>query len=102
MLPLKLSLILRSALITAVIGMTGYTEWLAAGQPDSGLQQVRDGMALGYCAIPALLAVIAGLSMLFIYKLPEEKAHEYVLANKKDAEENEARVNAILAERGEL
>ena len=40
--------------------------------------------------------------MLFIYKLPEEKAHEYVLANKKDAEENEARVNAILAERGEL
>ena len=102
MLPLKLSLILRSALITAVIGMTGYTEWLAAGQPDSGLQTVRDGMALGYCAIPALLAVIAGLSMLFIYKLPEEKAHEYVLANKKDAEENEARVNAILAERGEL
>ena len=100
-LPLKLSLVLRSALITAVLGMTGYTAWLAAGQPDSGLQAVRDGFSLGYCVIPAILGLIAGLVML-IYKLPEAKAQEYVVANRQEAEENEARVNAILAERGEL
>ena len=102
MLPLKLSLILRSALITGVLGITGYTAWLADGQPDAGLEAVRNGFSLGYCVIPAILAAIAGLAMLVIYKLPEEKAHEYVMANKKAAEENEARVNAILAERGEL
>ena len=102
MLPLKLSLILRSALITGVLGITGYTAWLADGQPDAGLEAVRNGFSLGYCVIPAILAAIAGLAMLIIYKLPEEKAHEYVMANKKAAEENEARVNAILAERGEL
>ena len=99
-LPLKISLLMRSALITAAIGMTGYTEWLAAGQPEANAQAVSNGFATSFLLWSAVIALVAAFFVL-LYNIPEQKAQEYIAANAKEAAEEEARVNQILAERGE-
>ena len=99
-LPLKISLLMRSALITAAIGMTGYTEWLAAGQPEVNAQAVSNGFATSFLLWSAVIALIAAFFVL-LYNIPEKKAQEYIAENAREAAEEEARVNAILAERGE-
>ncbi len=94
-LPLKISLLMRSALITAAIGSTGYV----AGMEITAKQS--DGFAFWYLMMSAIIALIAAVFVL-IYNIPEKKAQEYIEANAKEAAEDEARVNAILAARGEL
>ena len=47
-----------------------------------------------------MIALVAAFFVL-LYNIPEQKAQEYIAANAKEAAEEEARVNQILAERGE-
>ena len=89
-LPLKISLILRSVLITAAIGMTGYV----AGMVPT--EQVINGFYTAYLIWPVILIVISTLPM-FVYKLPEAKVQEMIKENAKRAEEDQKMVEEALA-----
>ena len=93
-LPLKISLLLRSVIITAAIGVTGYV----AGMEITSKQV--NGFATVYCLLTGILALLTAIIGL-AYSNPEAKVQEMVIANNKAAAEDEAKVNAILAERGE-
>jgi Na+/melibiose symporter-like transporter len=93
-LPLKVSLLLRSVLITAVLGMTGYV----AGMEITAKQV--NGFAHGYLLIGVIIGIVANIAIL-LYNNPEDKVQMMVDANNRAAAEDEAKVAAILAERGE-
>ena len=89
-LPLKISLILRSVLITAAIGMTGYVAGVAP------TEQVINGFYTAYLIWPVVLIVLATIPML-IYKLPEAKVAEMIKENDRRKSEDAAKVEAALA-----
>ena len=89
-LPLKISLILRSVLITAAIGMTGY---VANMEPTA---QVVNGFYMAYLIWPVILIVVSSIPML-IYKLPESKVSEMIKENDRRAREDMEAVEAALA-----
>ena len=90
-LPLKLALILRSVLVTAAIGMTGYVAGMAP------TEQVVNGFYTAYLIWPVVLIIVSTIPML-IYKLPESKVTEMIKENDRRAAEDEKMVEAALAE----
>ena len=92
-LPLKISLVLRSVLITAAIGMTGY---VAGAAPT---EQVVNGFYTAYLIWPVIMIVVSSIPML-IYKLPEAKVTEMIKENERRKQEDMAAVEAALAKEG--
>ena len=93
--PLKVALMIRSVLVTAALAMTGYS----AGMEITSKQV--DGFATAYLIWPAVICLLSIITIA-LYKNPEAKVQEMIDANAKAEAEDMARVNAILAERGEL
>ncbi|MCI8593719.1 MAG: MFS transporter [Oscillospiraceae bacterium] len=89
-LPLKLALILRSVLITAAIGMTGYVAGMAP------TESVVNGFYTAYLIWPVVLIVISTIPML-IYNLPESKVTEMIKENDRRAAEDNKMVEEALA-----
>ena len=90
MLPLKISLILRSVLITAAIGMTGYVSGMI---PTEG---VVNGFYTAYLIWPVLLCAISTAFMI-AYRLPESKVAQMIRENDRRAAEDQAAVEEALA-----
>ena len=89
-LPLKISLILRSVLITAAIGMTGYV-----ANMEITAKQVN-GFYTAYLLWSAIICFLACVFVLF-YKLPEAKVAEMTKENNRRAQEDEKMVEEALA-----
>ena len=89
-LPLKISLIIKSLLVTAALGMTGYV----AGMQIT--QGVIDGFYTAYLLWSSIICLLACVCVLF-YKLPEAKVAEMTKENNRRAMEDEKAVEEALA-----
>lgn len=72
--PIKIAVITRGLLITAVLAITGFDASIAVEQ---ATDSVRNGIAAGFTIIPAILVVVALVIIMFGYRLKDSDIEQY-------------------------
>ena len=72
--PIKVAVITRGLLISAVLGITGFDASIAV---DQATDAVRNGISAGFMLIPALLCLLSLLVITFGYRLKDHEIEQY-------------------------
>ncbi|MDO4262406.1 MAG: MFS transporter [Eubacteriales bacterium] len=72
--PIKVAVVTRGILISAVLAVTGFSATIAV---EDATQSVKNGIAAGFTIIPAILVLLGLLAVTFGYHLTDDKIAEY-------------------------
>ena len=71
--PIKVAIVTRGLLISAVLGITGFSASIAV---EEASMSVKNGIAAGFTLIPAVFLIIGLLIVTFGYHLTDDKIAE--------------------------